>query len=310
MLIDSAPDAVNGGPAGFQHDAFIYTDEDEFVRRAAPFLRDGLRAGDAVLVAVPPARIALLHSELGDLAEQITFIDMTVAGRNPARIIPLWAALLREHPGRSIRGLGEPAYQGRTEAEFAEAALHEALLNVAFEHSGPFRLRCPYSASVVGPELDPAEIHPASGDNGRDWGQAVAGMFGDPLPAVPEGAEQRKFGPAELTAVRRWAAEWAGSHGLSRHGVDDLALSMHEICTNSIRFGGGHGALSLWTQDRTLILDIADDGRIGDPLIGRVLPPTDGRGGRGVWLANQLCDLVQIRSGDAGTQVRLHHRLD
>jgi hypothetical protein len=29
-------------------------------------------------------------------------------------------------------------------------------------------------------------------------------------------------------------------------------------------------------------------------------------GGRGLWLTNQLCDLVQIRSGDAGTVVRAH----
>ena len=26
----------------------------------------------------------------------------------------------------------------------------------------------------------------------------------------------------------------------------------------------------------------------------------------GVWMANQLCDLVQVRSGPAGTVVRLH----
>ncbi|HYJ77750.1 MAG TPA: sensor histidine kinase, partial [Actinomycetes bacterium] len=32
-------------------------------------------------------------------------------------------------------------------------------------------------------------------------------------------------------------------------------------------------------------------------------------GGRGLWLANQLCNLVQIRSGAAGTTVRLHARL-
>ena len=29
-------------------------------------------------------------------------------------------------------------------------------------------------------------------------------------------------------------------------------------------------------------------------------------GGRGVWMANQLCDLVQVRSSDDGTVVRLH----
>ncbi len=29
-------------------------------------------------------------------------------------------------------------------------------------------------------------------------------------------------------------------------------------------------------------------------------------GGRGLWLANRLCDLVQVRSGEQGTVVRLH----
>ena len=32
--------------------------------------------------------------------------------------------------------------------------------------------------------------------------------------------------------------------------------------------------------------------------------------GRGLWLANQLCNLVQIRSSPEGTTVRLHMRLD
>ena len=35
----------------------------------------------------------------------------------------------------------------------------------------------------------------------------------------------------------------------------------------------------------------------------------DRAGGRGLWIANQLCDLVQVRSGAAGTTVRLHARL-
>ncbi|MEV6414688.1 sensor histidine kinase [Kribbella sp. NPDC051718] len=310
MLIDSAPepDATSGSPAGFQHDAFVYADDDEFVHRAAPFLRDGLMAGEVVLAALPEARIALLRKELGDLADEVTFIDITVAGRNPARIIPLWADILREHDGRPIRALGEPAYPGRSAAEYAEARLHEALLNIAFQHSGPFRLRCPYSVSLG---LDPAPNHPDSAcQPARDWDDVALTLFGAPLPVVPDDAERREFGLAELTGVRRWAAGWARSYGLPVDQVDDLALALHEICTNSVRFGGGRGTLSLWTQDRSLVLDIADDGRIGDLLVGRVLPPADGLGGRGVWLANQLCDLVQIRSGETGTQVRLHARLD
>jgi anti-sigma regulatory factor (Ser/Thr protein kinase) len=308
VLIDSAPDAVNGDPGGFQHDCFVYHDDEEFVGRAAPFLRDGLIAGEVVLAALPVARISLLRRELGDLAEQVTFVDIGIAGRNPARIIPLWTDVLSAHPGRPIRGLGEPAYPGRTDAEYSEARLHEALLNVAFEHSGPFRLRCPYSATVVSPALDPAENHPVGGR--ADRAGVALELFGQPLPAVPEKAERREFGVGELAAVRQWAAEWARSQGLAADQVDDLALAMHEICTNSVRFGGGRGTVSLWTQDRTLILDVSDGGRIEDLLVGRVLPPTEGLGGRGVWMANQLCDLVQIRSGGAGTRVRLHGRLD
>jgi anti-sigma regulatory factor (Ser/Thr protein kinase) len=311
VLIDSAPDATDGSPAGFLHDAFVFADDDEFVRRAAPFLRDGLIAGEVVLAALPEARFSLLRGELGDLAEQVAFVDITAAGRNPARIIPLWAELLTEHPGQPVRGIGEPAYPGRTAAEYAEAELHEALLNVAFEHSGPFRLRCPYSATVAATAgLDPANTHPAGDDLSADWSAQAQKLFGTPLPAVPVGAWRRDFRLIELTAVRRWAADWASGHGLRAERVDDLALALHEICTNSIRFGGGWGMLSLWMQDRTLILDIADYGRIDNLLVGRVLPPIEGLGGRGVWLANQLCDLVQLRSGHDGTQVRLHCRLD
>jgi hypothetical protein len=31
--------------------------------------------------------------------------------------------------------------------------------------------------------------------------------------------------------------------------------------------------------------------------------------GRGLWVVNQVCDLVQIRSSNAGNVVRLHMRL-
>jgi hypothetical protein len=31
--------------------------------------------------------------------------------------------------------------------------------------------------------------------------------------------------------------------------------------------------------------------------------------GWGLWMVNQVCDLVEIRSGDWGTDVRLHMRL-
>ena len=37
-----------------------------------------------------------------------------------------------------------------------------------------------------------------------------------------------------------------------------------------------------------------------------VAPPIEQYGGRGLWIVNQLCDLVQIRSAPSGTVVRVH----
>jgi hypothetical protein len=49
---------------------------------------------------------------------------------------------------------------------------------------------------------------------------------------------------------------------------------------------------------------VRDQGEITDPLVGRY-PPGPDLDVNGLWLVNQLCDLVQIRSGPDGTYVRL-----
>ena len=45
---------------------------------------------------------------------------------------------------------------------------------------------------------------------------------------------------------------------------------------------------------------------LSEPLAGRMLPTAGQSDGRGLWLVNQLCDLVQIRSSREGTSVRVH----
>ena len=50
---------------GFRHEAFLWKGEQEFLSGAVPFIRDGLRAGQPVLVAVIQARIELLRAALG-----------------------------------------------------------------------------------------------------------------------------------------------------------------------------------------------------------------------------------------------------
>ena len=60
--------------------------------------------------------------------------------------------------------------------------------------------------------------------------------------------------------------------------------------------------------DGMLVCEVEDDGYIDDALAGKRPPDPDSAGGRGLWMANQLCDLVQIRSAESGSVVRVQMR--
>jgi hypothetical protein len=67
--------------------------------------------------------------------------------------------------------------------------------------------------------------------------------------------------------------------------------------------------LRLWREGDVLIAEVRDRGRLDEPLVGRERPTPDQEHGRGLWVANQLCELVQVRTLATGTVVRLHlHR--
>jgi hypothetical protein len=65
----------------------------------------------------------------------------------------------------------------------------------------------------------------------------------------------------------------------------------------------------MWSDDDCFVVEVSDSGAVTDPLAGRVEPPMDRLGGRGLWLCNQICDLVQIHSNGAGTVIRLHIKM-
>jgi hypothetical protein len=67
--------------------------------------------------------------------------------------------------------------------------------------------------------------------------------------------------------------------------------------------------LRIWSDLAAVVCEIRDSGRFDRPLVDRERPAPEAPGPRGLWLANQLCDLVQIRNFPGGTAVRLHMRL-
>ncbi len=307
-------------PPGFRHETVFYREDEDFLRALVPYVRDGLEHDEAVVAAAPPVRLGLLRDALSDDAGAVEFLDMTDVGANPARIIAAWedAVARTIGAGRGLRGIGEPAYPGRRGDELAECELHELLLDRAFDGGPRWRLLCPYDERRLPAQVcaSSAAIHPlhmSPDGTVRPSGRPdpdVAAAFGTPLPAAPPDALRQEFAVGDVGAVRALVAGAAHAAGLSEEQVETLRVAASELATNSVRHGGGSGTLSLWTSPEALVVEVADRGRITDPLTGRRAPAPDeaGRpplGGYGIYLVNQLCDLVQLRSSDAGTTVRV-----
>jgi anti-sigma regulatory factor (Ser/Thr protein kinase) len=304
----------------FRHEALFYAGRDDFVRRTGAFLRDAVEADEPALVVVDAAKIALLREELGDAAGGVQFADMAEVGTNPARIIPAWREFVtRSAPtGRRLRGIGEPIWPERTAAELAECARHESLLNVAFAGSPSWWLLCPYDTEALDPAVleEARRTHPFVRENGLGresadyYGlSAIGAPFAEPLPDPPASALELAFGEGPLEALRWLVGRAAEDAGFDAMRAADLVLAVHELATNTVRHGGGRGTLRIWRAPDALICEVADAGRIDQPLAGRERPLAGQPGGRGLWLVNQLCDLAQIRCYETGSVVRLHVRV-
>jgi anti-sigma regulatory factor (Ser/Thr protein kinase) len=298
--------------ASFRHEALFYASADEYVDRLVPFVRDGIDADEPVFVLLPPDRMEQLQCALGRVTDGVSYADMTRVGENPARIIPAWQDFVSRHaPGRPVRGIGEPFYVGRTDAERAECHLHEALLNVAFARV-PIWILCAYDSRAV----DAADVraahhnHPprppddtVAFDMARDG--AVAEWFAAPLSPAPA-CDPLLFDITTLGQLRTVVEDDARAFGLDRGRRDECVLVVSEIATNSVMYGGRRGTFCSWIEGGRLVYEIRDSGRIAEPMVGRVRPAGGQRTGRGLWLANQLADLVQVRSNGTGTVVRVH----
>ena len=301
----------------FVHPALLYRDADEYLAGTVPFIRDGLAAGEPVMVAVPEPNLTRLRTAVGADADNIRLVDMSVAGRNPGRIIPgVLLAFAAAHADKRVRIIGEPIWAGRSDAEYPACAQHEALINAAFAGRAATIL-CPYDASRLDPVWlrDAYHTHPviASPDGYRTSPHyadpvRVAAGFNRPLPDPPGFAATIDVDAFKLPAVRRFVADNAQRAGLSVERTDDLAFAINELAGNTVEHTDGPGRLAMWTDNGELVCQLSDTGHITDALAGRVPVAQDSTGGRGLMLVNYLCDLVRIHTRPGRTTIRLYAR--
>lgn len=299
----------------FRHEALFYRGGlDGFVADLAPMIAKTLNSGGSAAVAAPTDRVGRLHGIFGD-HERLTLIDMTGLGANPGRIIPAW----RDLADRALRhaapflGIGEPVWAERTEDELEECHRHEALINVAFADDPAWRLVCPYDVDGLAPAVveDARATHPVTFDHRHGRTEAPVDPHGvlarleRPLSPVPADAATMTIEEARLADIRELARGYAAAAGLKPERAGDLLLAVTEMAANSIRHGGGGGTLDIWQRERRVLCQARDAGYIRDPMAGRRRPALQRTSGRGLWIIQQVCDLVQLRSSPRGTTVRI-----
>jgi anti-sigma regulatory factor (Ser/Thr protein kinase) len=315
---DAPGGAAAGRPAGSEgltHLAYLYDDERDYLSCLSAFVHDGLRDAEPVFVAVPGRQAGLLRERLGAESSLLRYGAMAETGRNPARLIPELYAFVEEHPGRRVRYIGESIWPGRSAAELCEATRHEALLNLAFA-TAAVSIMCPYdvrglASSVVGgvQHTHPAvlrngQTRPATSYSGRG---AVPAECEDPLPEPPADAQVLGY-ETSLGQVRALVSSHSAALGMAADRIINLVIAAGEITANTLRHTSAGGTFWIWHTGDEIICQVRDQGWINDPLAGRQRhSPEDS--GHGLWVVNQVCDLVEIRTSQAaGTIIRLHMR--
>jgi anti-sigma regulatory factor (Ser/Thr protein kinase) len=308
--------------SAFRHEAFLYRGRDEFVSGTVSFIREGVANDESVMVVLPSGKVELVQAALRhESTERVVFVDMDVLGRNPGRLIPYWRDFLDEHGGgdKRVRGIGEPIGPHQHGPQLDECQRHESLFNLAFVDMPGLWVLCPYDVSVLSDRVidEARRAHPYVLEQGqhlrsmpfRDIGALVSHSLGETLPPAPASAMHMDFELARLRALRAFVTLHAVEMGLDLERTADLVLAVNELAANSVQHANGYGTLRLWREGDTLLCEVEDDGRITNPLAGRQAPGSFDDASRGLWVVNQLCDLVQIRSSTAGTIVRLHMAL-
>lgn len=117
------------------------------------------------------------------------------------------------------------------------------------------------------------------------------------------------FSSDHLFALRGAVAAHASELGLTSRQVEDLVMVAHELASNAVRHAGvtsgAPGRLRLWREGDVVVCQVSDAGPgLTDPHLAGARPvATTANGGRGLWIARQVAEHLDISTGPGGTTV-------
>ncbi len=299
------------------HTSLFYDGARQYADEAGGFLREGLELGHRALVMAPAHRVDQLRSVLGRDADEVRFVEDTVA------YAPQWNAyrvlldFMTDAPSTRSYVIAEQGLGDRTAAELLDYRRLEAATNLVFAGMDVDVL-CPYDAGALPAHLLEIGLH-SHGAVRTDGRRSPNTRYGDPADLLaglatvtqpPLNATTLVCGSgADVSSARRLVRVLGAEVGLDADLVDDVALAVSEVLANALLHGKPPALLHVYDEGDTWVCHVHDTGRTPmDPLSGLLPPDEPSDHGYGLWLARQLCTAVDVGTDDSGTHVRLHTR--
>jgi anti-sigma regulatory factor (Ser/Thr protein kinase) len=290
-----------------------YSSPSHLAQRLAPRVAVAAAAGEPVVAVLDDAARAELRAALGPDAAGVDFQDPREVHRVPGFTVAVrWARTSRRitAPGGRALVVGQQL-DGLPGCERGHWARLDIGLDVATEGL-PITVLCPVPDGS--PELarvratHPLLATPDGSERSTSYRHPAEALIDYPPPPPPDlgpPTAQLDFELGDLLELRHLVGSVAGSGGLASGRVADVVLAVNELASNTLEHGPGAGRLRIWTGGG-VVAEVADRGRIDVPFAGMRLPPSDGARGRGLWLASELCDVLEVWSDDDGTVIRVH----
>lgn len=290
-------------PAGpIRHDAFLFAGDDELLDVLVPFLKDGLGAGDPMLVALSDRHTALVRSALpARLPLEVLPSDVYL---RPAKVLRAYRERMAAHVragAERIRVVGElPA--AAFGATWDWWARYESAANRAY-CDFPVWCLCVYDRRTIPPAVlrDVVRTHPTL--TGPDGAREPSGAYTEPRTYLsetrPVAADPVQLGgPAAVLhdpapAQARAAVRDVDRGRVSDDDVEDLVVAVSEVVTNAILYGGAPVEVRMWTGGDRIVVTVSDTGTgPADPFAGMMPSRDDDTSGRGLWITHQCVNHV------------------
>ena len=298
-----------GSDCALRHHALVYESDDEYVSATKDFLKEGLDAGEAAIVANTRDGLAMMREALGADAERVAFVDVSAVYTRPAHTVARYYGTfleqLRDSP--SVRAVANGQF-GATPEEWREWMAYEAITNVAYAHL-PVWVVCAYDAArLPDPVIDIARRTHAelladdwhASDEFEDPRTLVRSLTPEPEP-IPG---LRSFTAPDLEGFRERLARELQTERVPAAKALDMLVAGTEVAANALTHGGGIEEIRAGRADGRFVCEVIDRGGGFDDPVAGYLAPRQGAGS-GLWVARQLAWRLESFQSPKGFTVRV-----